>query len=231
MSNYIDVIAIVEGRTEQIFVESLLQPYLAQKNIFIRATQVSKPGQKGGDVKFERVKKDLELHLKQRSDTYVTTFVDYYGVKDWPGVSDIPTQATPLQIAQTVNNATKALVLERFTQLRADIRFIPYMAIHEFEAFLFSDSSKLASQLEIDEKLVLSVLTECGEPEAINNSRETAPSKRLDKWSKNGSFPKTSIGITLARAIGIQTIREKCPIFNNWLQTLESIVTAKQALQ
>ena len=82
MSDYIEVIAIVEGKTEQVFVESVLQPYLAQQNIFISATQVSKPGQKGGDVRFSRVSRDIERHLKQRPDTYVTTLVDYYGIKE-----------------------------------------------------------------------------------------------------------------------------------------------------
>ena len=47
MSDYIEVIAIVEGKTEQIFIESILAPYLGYKGIGIRATQVSKPGQKG----------------------------------------------------------------------------------------------------------------------------------------------------------------------------------------
>ena len=48
MNNFIEVMAIVEGRTEQAFIERVLAPYLANKNIFIRATQISKPGQKGG---------------------------------------------------------------------------------------------------------------------------------------------------------------------------------------
>jgi Domain of unknown function (DUF4276) len=68
MSNYINVVAIVEGKTEQIFIEQILKPYLAEKMIFMSATQVTKPGQKGGDVRFSRIKKDLELHLKQRQD-------------------------------------------------------------------------------------------------------------------------------------------------------------------
>jgi hypothetical protein len=104
MSNcgaYIEVVAIVEGKTEQIFIEALLAPYLAQKNIFLTATQVSKPGQKGGDVSFERVKKDLELHLKQRSDTYVTILVDYYGTKEWPGMDKVTSRATPAKSGRT----------------------------------------------------------------------------------------------------------------------------------
>lgn len=74
------MIAIVEGKTEQVFVESVCKRHLAQQNIFISATQVSKPGQKGGDVRFSRVGRDIERHLKQRPDTCITTLVDYYGV-------------------------------------------------------------------------------------------------------------------------------------------------------
>ena len=38
MSDYVEVIAIVEGKTEQIFVEKLLAPYLAVKNVYMTAT-------------------------------------------------------------------------------------------------------------------------------------------------------------------------------------------------
>lgn len=224
MSNFIEVIAIVEGKAEEIFVNSLLQPYLAQKMVFMTATQVSKPGQKGGDVRFERVKKDLEIHLKQRADTYVTTLVDFYGVREWPGIDLVPANASPAKIAEIVNGATQATVVELFAAQRADRRFIPHMAIHEFEALLFSDSVSLATELDIAEEKVKAVLNECGEPEAINNSPVTAPSKRLDGWSRNGEFPKTTTGIAVARSIGIQKMREQCPLFDAWLQRFESIV-------
>ena len=224
MSNFIEVIAIVEGKTEEIFINSLLRPYLAQRMVFITPTQVSKPGQKGGAVKFERIKKDLEIHLKQRADTYVTTLVDFYGVRDWPGIDRVPTNASPAQIAAIVNRATQATVVELFAAHQADRRFIPHIAIHEFEALLFSDSEILATELGIAEEKVKAVLKACGEPEAINNSPITAPSKRLDGWSRDGEFPKTTAGITVAGAIGIQKMREQCHVFNAWLQRLESIV-------
>lgn len=224
MSDFIEVIAIVEGKTEEIFINSLLKPYLAQKMVFMTATQVTKPGQKGGDVRFERVKKDLEIHLKQRADTYVTTLVDFYGVREWPGIDLVPANASPAKIAEIVNGATHATVVELFAAQRADRRFIPHMAIHEFEALLFSDSASLATELDIAEEKVTAVLNECGEPEAINNSPVTAPSKRLDGWSRNGEFPKTTSGIAVARSIGIQKMREQCPLFDAWLQRFEAIV-------
>lgn len=223
MSKYAEVMIIVEGKTEEIFVNTLLKPYLAPKNVFLYATQVTKPGQKGGDVRFDRVKKDLELHLKQRPDTYVTTFVDYYGVKDWPGLDLVPRQAPPQKIAEILADETQEEVSRFFAELRVDRRFIPYMAIHEFEALLFSDSAVLAAELGIAKQEVDDVLKECGEPEAINNSPENAPSKRLDNWSDREDFPKTTAGISIAKKIGVDAMRSKCPLFSNWISCLESL--------
>jgi hypothetical protein len=224
MSNYIEVMVIVEGKTEEIFINSMVTPYLAQKNIFVRATQITKPGQKGGDVRFARVKRDLAIHLKQRKNTYVTLFVDYYGIKsDWPGLDSIREGATPKQIAKTINHATKARAVALYSEQNAETRFIPFIAIHEFEALLFSDPELLSSHLEVKLSEVNAVLAECGGPEAINNNPDSAPSKRLDGWSKNGKFPKTTTGITIAQGIGINKMREKCPLFDNWLHTFETI--------
>ncbi len=223
MSDYIEVIVIVEGKTEQIFVESILAPYLGYKNIGMKATQVSKPGQKGGDVRFSRVKKDLRNHLKQRSDTYVSTFVDYYGISEWPELNRIPVQAGPSQIAKILNDAAKNEVVSLFPKLQAERRFVPYIAVHEFEALLFSDVNTLAGQLGIDVSEVNDVLDQFEQPEAINNNPQTAPSRRLDSWTVNGKFPKTTTGIAIARKIGIKKMRNRCPLFNAWLQTLETI--------
>ncbi|HSX85669.1 MAG TPA: DUF4276 family protein [Cellvibrio sp.] len=223
MDDYVDVITIVEGKTEQIFIESILAPYLIEKKVIIKATQVSKPGQKGGDVKFSRAVKDIGNHLKQRSETYVSTFVDYYGIKEWPGLDKVPLQATPTEIAEAVNAETRKTVAQSYPQLRTDTRFIPYLAVHEFEALLFSCSETLATRLGIKAAHVEKVLSDCGEPEAINNNPTTAPSKRLDAWSEGGKFAKTSSGISIATDIGIPTIREKCPVFNAWLLCLESL--------
>lgn len=224
MSNYLEVIAVVEGKTEQVFIEQVLAPYLAPKMIFISATQVSKPGQKGGDVRFSKVSQDLGNHLKQRPDTCVTTFVDYYGTREWPGLDVLADNASPQQIAETLNKATQRAVNSLYSAQRASERFVPFIAMHEFEALLFSDPAVLADELGIDEAQITAVLTECGEAEAINNSPQTAPSKRLDGWSDYGKFRKTTTGIAIARRIGITTIREQCPLFNGWLTQLEAML-------
>lgn len=221
MSNYPEIYAIVEGKTEQIFIEKVLQPYLAQKNIFIYATQISKSGQKGGDVKFIRAINDIGNHLKQRADTYVCTFVDYFRIKEWPGITNVPANATPDQIANIVNTATKHAVAERFPELQTERRFIPFLAIHEFEALLFSDSDILARKLGIQVSEIERVIEQYGIPEAINHGPDTAPSKRLENWKK--TYQKIANGIAIAKETGIDTIRAKCFLFDAWLRKLENL--------
>lgn len=225
MSSYAEVMAVVEGTTEKMFIEKVVAPYLASRNVVILPMLISKPGQNGGDVKFARAKNDIGRCLKQRADTYVTLFIDYYGIRsDWPGL-DLSEREQEIMTAEEkarrVNEATHAKVRELHPDSRADQRFIPFIAMHEFEALLFSAPEILASKLNIDRSQVDSILQECGSPENINNSPRTAPSKRLFGLAKN--FKKVSTGVAIAQAIGLPAIRSQCPLFNAWVGSLENL--------
>jgi len=224
MNNYMNVIVIVEGQSEQIFIEKILAPYLKRKNIRIHANVATKKGQNGGDIRFARLQRDIKIHLKQQSNTYVTTFIDYYGTREWPGLDEVSALHAPLPalIAKTINDATKKMVISLFPEQQPERRFIPFIAVHEFEALLFSDASILARKLNINESEITAVISQCGSPEAINNSPQTAPSKRLEGWL-NKRFRKTTMGITIAEEIGIEKMRSKCPLFDNWLSIFEDI--------
>ncbi len=225
MSNYAEIVALVEGETEKIFIEELLAPHLVQKNIYLKPILISKPGQKGGDVKFARVKNDMELHLKQRHDTYLTLFVDYYGIKkDWPGLNEAKKQSTPDRKAEVINNATKGEVKALFGAQNAQQRFIPYVSMHEFEALLFSLPRILALHLQVEQSKIDEILFTCRSPEQIDDSSQTAPSKQLEKLSPK--FKKTTTGITVAKATGLLEIRQCCPIFNSWVTKMESVSEA-----
>lgn len=222
MNNFAEIVAIVEGKTEQIFIQNIVSPHLAKKNIYITPIIISKPGQKGGDVRFSRAKNDIGLHLKQRSDTFLTLFFDYYGIKsDWPGLKDAEKQSLPNDKAEKINNATKDKVNQLFGDHGSDRRFIPYISMHEFEALLFSEPKALAAQLKVPQSDIDKILRECGEPENIDDSPHSAPSKRLEILSSR--FKKTSTGITIAKAIGLVKIREHCLLFNKWLTEIECV--------
>ena len=222
MSNFVEIVALVEGTTERIFLADLVAPYLTGRGVYLTPIVISKPGQKGGDVKFARVRNDIGLHLKQRGDTYLTLFLDYYAIRsDWPGLAEAKTQSTPGDKADKINRATFDEVVKLFGEYGVYWRFIPYIAMHEFEALLYSDPQMLAAQLGVPQTEIEAILAECGEPEAIDDSPLTAPSKRLETLS--GRFKKTSTGIAIAKAIGLTAMRQQCPLFDGWLTTVENL--------
>jgi trehalose-6-phosphate synthase len=58
-------------------------------------------------------------------------------------------------------------------------------------------------------------------PELINDGETTAPSKRILKLIP--TYKKITDGIIIARKIGLEIMREKCPHFNQWLTQLENL--------
>ena len=78
-------------------------------------------------------------------------------------------------------------------------------------------SATQLNQCEVD-----AVLREVGSPEAINNRPETAPSKRLEKWTGN-CYRKTVQGVTIAQKCGVDVMRRQCPNFNSWISKIESL--------
>lgn len=58
-------------------------------------------------------------------------------------------------------------------------------------------------------------------PEEIDDSPDTAPSKRIDKLVPGHRKPVS--GTLAAQAIGLPRIRRECPHFSHWLDRLESL--------
>ena len=224
MSKPVNVMIVGEGASEQNFVDQVLAPYLAVKGVYLRATQISKKGEKGGDVKFSRARRDVIKFLKQREDLIVSTFVDYYGVKEWPGLEDVRDlyEPTPDVIAKIMNDDAVSDIRAELPNVQVDRRYVPFTAVHEFEALLFSDAEILSRELGIDITFIRNALAECGSPERINNHPETSPSNRLIAWT-NGHYSKASRGIVIAGKIGIEKMRGQCPNFDAWLKRLEAL--------
>ena len=222
MSNCAEVVVLVEGLTEQRFVKQLLAPCLANRGVYITAIILDKPGEKGGDVKFDRAKNDIGRHLKQRPNTWITLLVDYYGIRnDWPGYRESVSRPDSQQKAETMCRATATEVNRLYPELNTGRRFIPYFSMHEIEALYFSDPTVLANNLSVQQSHVEAILMECGSPEEINNSPSTAPSKRLATLCPR--YKKTTTGITIASSIGLEKMRVRCPLFDDWLSRLESL--------
>ena len=58
-------------------------------------------------------------------------------------------------------------------------------------------------------------------PEHINDSPQTAPSKRVLELVKG--YEKPTMGSLAAIEIGLRTIRSECELFDSWLTQLECL--------
>ena len=160
------------------------------------------------------------MHLNE-GDCFVTLLIDYYRIKDsynFPGWID---SKNITNIYDRMHFLFDKMSLDLDEELRP--RFIPYIQLHEFEALLFSDISVFNRNFTSDELDFHSLeqAIKCVEtPEEINNGPATAPSERLKKAIKG--YDKVVYGACLASEIGLDTIREKCQLFNEWIEKLET---------
>ena len=223
----VDIYIVVEGQTERTFVRDVLAPYMAVKGIYLYPALIGKPGHKGGNIHFDRVKNDIGNFLRQRKDTYILTMFDYFRIdSDWPGKQEVRHRIgnravlSAISKAEMLETATRQKIGESFGY-DSERRFIPYIEMHEFEALLFSDADILAENTDIDISYLIRILEEYNNPEEINDDPAKAPSKRLE--TLNNGYRKVAMGKTVSEAIGIQAIRRQCPHFDNWLTKLEHI--------
>jgi hypothetical protein len=216
------VYVICEGRTEELFVRELLcEPFL-KKSISLIPSKLGRTGHKGGNIKPERICFDVLTRLLADKSSFCTTFFDFYALPgDFPGKKDAQFRRDIAAKAQSVQNSLA-------NWLRSEIdpeplrRFVPYVQMHEFEGLLFSDPDKLAEAVnrpELSAKFN-AIRSNFPTPEDINDSYETAPSKRIGKIFPG--YQKPYNGILTAKRIGLEKIRRECRLFNDWLCRLET---------
>lgn len=216
------VMAVVEGQTERAFLRDVAAPWLGSRSgIVLEAALVGKPGHKGGNS-FEVAKRDVLNFLSQRSLAAVTTFFDYYGLKQgWPG-RDEARERPHHERPHVIEHAMKAAI-ESQVKAKHVWKFIPYIQMHEFEALLFSEPSTLAgSMLKPSAAAQLQEIRgQFSNPEEINDSAATAPSKRIKRIFP--SYQKVSDGPTAAGKITMEKIMAECPHFCEWIKQLQSL--------
>jgi len=219
----IRVHVICEGQTEEMFINEVLSDLFNPKGIYLYPSLIGKPGHKGGNIRYERLLTDVRARLLNDNTSYCTTFLDFYGLPtDFPGKQDASTKTKSGNKAACLLSALK-------DALQADLgeeplrRFIPYVQMYEFEGILFSDIQALAKGI-CQEALVPrfnSIRNKFDTPEEINDSPETAPSKRILKLFPE--YDKPLHGSLAALEIGLESIRRECPLFDEWLKQIEAL--------
>lgn len=218
----IRVYVMVEGQTEETFVRDVLYEHFLRIGIYIDAILVeTKRGFKGGLVSYAKVKPQITRQCREKHTAFVTTLFDLYALPN-----DFPQKET-LEYRQIIHGHGKADFLEKaLSEDIAERNFIPNILVHEYEALLFSNVSAFLDWT--DENIVESlqnISQSYSTPEHINDSPQTAPSKRIIQLMPK--YDKVVQGTLIANDIGLDLIREKCNHFNDWLNRIESLVQTK----
>ncbi len=219
---------IVEGQTEETFVNMVLRPHLEDFSVWAsaRCVETSRKGgikHRGGIRTYEQAKRDIVRWTRQdgNSDVRFTTMFDLYGLPmDFPGYAEAHRYSSPYDCAETLESALAADISDR--------RFIPYFQLHEFETLLLANPQQLGSQFPNRADAIrrlISTVHLCGSPELVDGGENTAPSKRIIAGIPEYEGRKSSAGPILAGTIGLPTLRSECAHFAEWLSKLEGLVT------
>lgn len=210
------LVFIVEGATEIKFVNDLIIPYLysqgksnpmsAQKITTNRKKNIS-----GGVTSYGLFKNEINLVFSQ-GNVMVTTLIDFYGLP-----TDFPNYTMN---SININQIEHGISMD----FGNNPDLIPYIQRHELEALYFNDENNFSDFYvkPIQKQSIQQIISNYKSPEDINNSKQTAPSKRLENIL---NYKKISDSTSIIPKLDIDDIRSKCPRFNAWIQKLITTLT------
>lgn len=216
----------VEGQTEETFVNEVLGRHLYAVGFHsVGARYIGGARRRGGICGWAEARQGIVNHLRQDGQIFVTTMVDYYGLpqsdgREWPGRA-----AAALLRSDDRASFVESHLSQDVREILDTNRFIPFVVMHEFEALLFSDCAAFGRAIGQPElALELAAIRDGFDtPQGINDSPESAPSKRI--LALKPSYEKPLLGALAALEIGLEKIRAECPHFDGWVRRLESLVT------
>ena len=217
-----------EGTTELVFAREVLGPHLWSYGVFLhKPVLIAKARKKriihrGGGTAFRPMQSDIERRLKEdhRADVHFTTMIDLYRLyRDFPGRDE----------ADNLRNQPydRVAYLEHsWSKETNDHRFIPFIQLHEFEAYLYTEVAKFIDFFDNATQGIGNLQNVAGRvssPELINDGEDTAPSKRIIEQFPTYERLKAAVGPQMAGLIGLQKIRAACPHFDAWVRRLEQL--------
>jgi hypothetical protein len=217
-----------EGPTEQTFADTVLKPHLANVGVYLHPpvliAHARKKGKvhRGGGRKYVPMKNDIRRFLAQEKgrDVFFTTMIDLYAIHaEFPGLEEAEKlRHMPQQRVEALEKS--------FAEDIGDLRFVPYIQLHEYEAYLFSEPKWFEYFYDQHAKEIAAlqaIAAAHATPELINDGQHTAPSKRIIAELPDYEDAKTAVGPQVAELIGLEAIRLKCPHFSGWLDRLEQL--------
>jgi hypothetical protein len=209
---------ICEGPSEEEFVNKILRPYFNSHQIYdVRPIlMTTSKGQKGGDVKYDRLKFNIDKLLISEQDILVTTLIDFFRLKtDFPKYNEAQQMPNKIKRVDFLESALATAINHP--------RFVPYIQLHEFEGLLFAAKDGFEFLPDLKQANLNSLLLAVEEkenPEELNDGELTAPSKRLEQLIPGFDKNKPFYGGLIAEVNTINPVLDRCLRFKTWVETL-----------
>jgi len=214
-----------EGQTEEMFVERLLRNHLAHHGVKVErpelcATSLDPQGQRGGFVNWDAIEFDLKQTFADDLDPNLrfTTLLDVYRMP--PKLLTMSGFTGPVTTPADVETVEKTI-----EDVFSESRFKAYLQRHELEALLLADTDALERVFHRDTAGLQTMRTDIAgfaNAEDINHGPTTHPAARLAAAVDGYEDLKASNAYFVLAEAGLETVRAKCPRFDEWLKQWEA---------
>jgi len=154
----------------------------------------------------------------RNADVRFTSMFDLYRFpSDLPGMDSIA-ERDPYRRVDQVQAAFEKTIVEELD----DNRFLPYLQLHEFEALIMAEPTRLSLVYPARRKEIEGLeasLRHFASPEHVN--LDDPPSKRIERAVPE--YGKVAAAAQVTGAIRLDAIRAKCRHFHDWLTRIEAL--------
>ena len=228
-----NLFVLCEGQTEEHFVKNALHEYLSEFgiNVIARIVGSNRRGN-GGISKYADFLRDMKVLISSQKDSmeyrvFFTTMIDLYELPaDFPGKKD---KDTPKDIYPFIDHIEKCFAED--IEKKCNRTIIPHIQLHEFESLVFAGLDELkylkqeSNKTENAIAILKDQLRKCGNnPEMVNTSYYTAPSRRLENaFAEFAKYSKIVDGNDTVELVTIPVLKERCHHFGEWIDRLEQL--------
>lgn len=213
------IAVLVEGSTEEAFVGRVLAPYLRDSGADAYGIRVetsrSAAGHKfAGGGNWEKYERNLRKLLGQSHWSLVTTLMDFYGYPgDGPRADCCHRPHRPRDCVARREQAIADAIDSR--------RFVPFIMLHEFETMVYAAAlagGPVLGSVDLGERLRRDAQQVGDDVELINDSPQTAPSKRISRHQP--AYAKVTDGLQIIEDAGLDRVLQACPGLARWVQRI-----------
>jgi hypothetical protein len=220
MTEFRQIAILVEGQTEAQFVSTVLGPFLLQsygiyaQPIVVHTSRLADGTTFRGGGGWKHYELQLRTLLRSTNFRCVSVLIDFYGYPhDAPGANCCTRPHQPRTCAAVRAGAMADAISHQ--------RFVSNIVLHEFETWVIAaslDRDNILGDRRVAEALRAEAVEVSNDVELLNDSPQTAPSKRVfRRWP---DYQKVTDGVAVIEEAGLQAVIDRCPGLRAWIDRL-----------